>query len=153
MLKPELKQWGDLNEADFAQHPAWTNCYEPDEMELLISLGFSEFETRKVLEAVAWSEEYAFPLPIRGASLPFKRLCVSARVTTSGGVTLVGYLAPAALTVFYRGVRYHFNRALQTFSERNAEELAARLGEKTIFPLKVELPALAETRTFNLAAT
>jgi len=150
MLKPTLKRWTELTEQDFAEHPAWTAWYSPDEMEALVSLGFDEVATKGALQSIGWSDEYAFPLPEAGAAIPFMRLCVSARVTTKGDHCLQGYLAPAAVTVFHRGKRYAFNRALRDISIRQAEELAAVLGEENVFPLQIHLPALKRTQEFDL---
>ena len=150
MLKPTLKRRAELTEQDFAEHPAWTAWYSPDEMEALVSLGFDEVETTRALQSIGWSDEYAFPLPEAGAAVPFMRLCVSARVTTKGDHCLQGYLAPAAVTVFYRGKRYAFNRALRDMSIRQAKELAAVLGEDDVFPLQIHLPALKRIQEFDL---
>jgi hypothetical protein len=151
MPRISLKPWSNLVEEDFVQHPAWTDLYAPDELELLTSLGFDEAETKDVLAKVAWSEDYAFPLPAAGAAMPFMRLRVSARITTHGGSKLIGYMGAASVSAFHRGKVYSFNRGLRDLSQKQAVALGALLGEELIFPLQVELPALHETRSFSLA--
>jgi hypothetical protein len=151
-MKPELKPWEELVESDFVEHAAWTNLYEPEEMELLVSLGFDEEESRAAFSSIGWSEDYAFPLPAAGATMPFMRLCMSARIEISSGVTLVGYVSPASVAAFHDGKLYHFNKALADLSLLQAKALESALGVSRIFPIQVTVPALHESWEFTIEA-
>lgn len=151
-MKPKLKPWDQLVESDFIEHAAWTNLYEPDEMEFLVSLGFDEEESRAVFSSIGWSEDYAFPLPAAGAAMPFMRLCTAARVRVASGCTLTGYVSPASVAVFHKGRLYHFNKSLADLSQLQAKALGMALEVPSIFPLQVTVPALQESWEFSLEA-
>ena len=149
-MKFFLKKSIDITESDLKNHHVWVTFYEPDEFELIESLGFNLDEVEKALQDVSYSDEYEFPLPSEAASMPFKYLSLSAKITTPSGTELYGYRTSVSLSVLFKGKRYHFNRGLLDLSKEEAAELSSALGEKAIFPLSVYIPALSKTENYNL---
>ena len=60
-------------------------------------------------------------------------------------------IATAAVAVFRGGVHYHFNPAMTDRAAAQAQALSMALGEARIFPQRLELPSLNQTREFRLA--
>ena len=146
LLKPDTS----LTEQDFLDYPAWADYYEPDEIELLLRLGFDVNEVRIALEDAGPSGEYSFALPTEGCREPFKHLKLSVRVLTPGGTHLVGYRTSVCVAVFHRGKLYLFNRSLRSESIGHAQHLAGELGEASIFPLEVCEVATTKRYSYTL---
>ena len=144
-----LKKCIELTQADLTQHSVWVSYYEPDEIELLDQLGLDSKEILDALKAVEYSDDYVFPIPTEGASLPFKYVHLSAKVTTCGGTELVGYRTPNSLALLHKGQWYHFNKALRHLSMEQASTLCAVLGVGELFPLTVKLPALSKVEIYQ----
>lgn len=151
MLAP--KPGTKLTESDLQEHPVWVSYYEPDEIELLVQLGFDEVQVHKALSEIEFSDEYVFPVPSAGAKLPFNYLHLSAIVSIPDGRRLHGYRTSAALCVMHEGKSYHFNKALRSLSEEQEAELCSLLQTLTLFPASVYLPAVASTEEFSLGTS
>ena len=144
------KLTSQLTEADFAAHSVWASYDDPEEMELLESLGFEAADVMGSLRGLATVEESVFPLPPLAATMPFRYLWLSANISLPNGAKLVGYRTSACLGIYHDGVCYQFNKALPDLSRTNADLLALALGAPTIFPVKAHFPATAKTEMFSL---
>jgi hypothetical protein len=146
-----IKRWRDLREEDFLEHPAWTNLYEPEDIDALEQIGVPGQEIlQEVRRRGGDPEDWAFPLPASGTEIPFMRLHRSIRATLSGGITLVGYLTSASVAVFHADRLYHFNRALKDLSLEQARLLSAALGGLAVMPLRIEIPTSGASFEFNI---
>lgn len=146
IFKPESQ----LTEQDFVDYPAWSDYYEPDDIQTLGKLGFDVEEVREAIAATGYSDDYVFALPVEGCSSPFHLLMLSLRAVTPSGVKLVGYSTYACLTVFHKGKSYSFNRNLRERAFVHASQLAQALSVVTIFPLSVRVVGTSEEYEYQL---
>lgn len=144
------KPISQLSEADFVAHAVWAAYSDPEEMELLESLGFSASQVMSAFAECTSEEDLVFPLPNEAASLPFRYLWLSATVTLPTGVVLTGYRTSPCLAVFCTGHAYLFNKALRSASLDNAISLAQAAGVNQVFPLKVQFLATGSHEEFRL---
>jgi hypothetical protein len=147
-----LKKCIELSETDLVENLAWASYYEPDEIELLDQLGLDSGKLLEALKSVQYSDDFVFAIPPEGATLPFKYIYLSAKVTTCGGNELVGYRTRNSLAVLHKGRWYQFNKAVLSLSIEQASHLRSALGVKEVFPLTVQLPALSKTEIYLLSA-
>jgi len=148
----ELKRRIDLTPDDWLRHEIWSEWNNPEDMDGLVALGFDPDDVRSKLEAVKYSDEYAFPIPSDAAPGSLWFMDYSARVTTEAGSKLVGYYTGPALGVFAPGRKLPFIFNLNMFKECVAQgnELARMLSEPSIFPLSVEIVATGERMEFPI---
>lgn len=144
------KPVSQLSEADFVAHAVWAAYSDPEEMELLESLGFEPSQVMSSFAECASEEDLVFPLPSKAASLPFRYQWLSATVTLPTGVVLTGYRTSPCLAVFFAGHAYLFNKALRSASLDNATSLAKAAGVNQVFPLKVQFLATDSHEEFTL---
>jgi len=145
-----LRESINISESDLKSHPVWASFYEPDEFELLEELGFDLKKVKNELDKVGEVDDYWFPLPVSGATMPFKYIYISAKIKTPEGTELVGYRTRVSLTVVLNGSKYHFNKAARSLAIEQAKNLERILNEKSIFPLSVYLPALEKNEEFRI---
>nr|WP_298173716.1 hypothetical protein [uncultured Pseudomonas sp.] len=145
-----LKKTAEITEADVITHPVWVTFYEPEEFELLEELGLELETVEAALASVGYSDEYAFPLPARAASLPFKYLYLSVQAKTPEGTELLGLRTHVSLSLFHKNKVYFFNKGLLSLSKEQATNLAAAIGENSIFPLNLFITALAKNEQLSL---
>jgi hypothetical protein len=145
-----LKPLHELTEQDFVQHPTWVAYFEPDELDDLQRLGIDREQAQRELGALEHPDHFVFQLPREAAFMSFKYLYVRANLTTAGGSKLIGYVTGPCVGVFHKGERYQFNQALHNRSEASSRKLASALRERTIFPLRIEIPATGKVTEFSL---
>lgn len=145
-----LKPIHELTEEDFVRHSVWVAYYEPDELDDLERLGIDKEKARSELASLDNPDHFAFPVPGEAAKMPFNYLYVRADIWTAGGTKLVGYVTDPCVAAFRNGERYQFNRGSKDMSTTAANGLAAILGEKSIFPLRIEIPATGRKSIFDL---
>lgn len=150
MLPFRLKPLASLTESDFIESSVWACYYEPDDIEAIAEFGFDRDEVLRAIQAIGYSDDYAFPLPPEAANAHLNYVYCSIRAETRGGSRLVGFVTGPCVAVFFQGKRYSFNSALRDLSLVTARELAAELGEQVVFPIQYEVVATAERREVDL---
>lgn len=145
-----LKPSADLTEADYLAHAVWASWHEPEDLQTLVALGYDEPTCRARLEAVGFSDEYAFPLPDTAFEAPFHYVHETVSVTTSGGRSLTGYRTGAALCVFAGERSFLFNARAMAMSRDQVAAMADALDDDRLLPFALTYRASARRETFDL---
>jgi len=145
----ELRLGHELRQDDFTPDSVWVDYCAPDDLEPLSDLGFDMADVDAKLRAVKYSDDYCFRVPAH-AWREFGYQRTTARVSTPGGHTLVGYDTGPAVGLFVSGRDrpFIFNINMPKECLAQGEQVAAMLGEASIFPLKVEVHASGEVHEF-----
>ena len=150
MLPFRPKPVAALTERDFVESSVWACYYEPDDIDTIAEFGFNRSEVQTAIQAIGYSDDYAFPLPPQAANVPLNYVYCSIRAETRGGNKLVGYVTGPCMAIYFQGKLYSFNSALRERSLATARELAAALGEQSVFPIQYEVVATSEQREADL---
>lgn len=133
-----VKPIGKLTASDFEQSPIWAGYYEPGDVEAIVGLGIPEPIVLAALDAVDWQDDHYFPLPMEAQDSHWVRgKMFSVTATTASGSKLAGWVwegTHSLVNLFLDGDQY----VLTADTPNECDRLAARLDEKTLFPLTVE---------------
>ena len=141
-----LVPMSQLSKRHFDLHPIWSEHYDYDEREEIVSWGVDREWLERELDRVHdGSDHCAYPI-LRPYPLPDRmRLYVRARFVTAGGTRLDGYVMNEdafVVTLFGGGGEYTFSShsALGGLNGRSLRGLQAALGrtDDPVFPLRYE---------------
>src|SRR5215471_16459158 len=102
----------NLSPSHFAQHPAWADYSEPDDIEQIAGWGVERAAIVAELERVHYSDKFVFPV-LRTDPLPsFRFLYLRAEFTAADGSRFAGYVVgrhPYCIAVFHSDEKFMFN--------------------------------------------
>jgi hypothetical protein len=150
-----LVPMSQLSKRHFDLHPIWSEHYDYDEREEIVSWGVDqEWLGRELDRMHDGSDHCAYPI-LRPYPLPDRmRLYVKARFETAGGTRLDGYVMnddAFVVTLFAGDGEYTFSRhsALGDLNGQSLRELRAAIGraDDRVFPLRYETDFLGPDDT------
>lgn len=142
----QLIKMHELSKRHFELHPIWSEHYDFEEREEIISWGVdAEWLDREIKRVHNGNEHCAYPI-LRPCPLPDRmRLYIRARFVTSGNVRLDGYVMNEdafVVCLFSNENEYSFSAhpALRDSNDRTLQSLKADAGlfEDSVFPLRYE---------------
>jgi len=116
----------ELSEQHFDEYPVWSEFYEYDELEEIVSWGVDcDWLMKEWQEKHSGSEHCVYTV-LQTEPLPERmRIYVKADVTTATGIKLKGYVMGEdafGIGVFVKGQEFFFTRASAFESERDEKE-------------------------------
>lgn len=141
-----LVPMSQLSKRHFDLHPIWSEHYDFDEREEIISWGVGrEWLERELQRVNDGNDHCAYPI-LRPYPLPDRmRLYIKARFVTAGGSRLDGYVMnddAFVVTLFAGGGEHTFSRhpALGDLNGRSLHRLKQAIGcaDDPVFPLRYE---------------
>lgn len=140
-----LVPMSQLSKRHFDLHPIWSEHYDFDEREEIVSWGINrDWLDRELQQVHKGNDHCAYPI-LRPYPLPNRmRLYIGARVVTAGGTKLDGYVMnddAFMVTLFAGDGKYTFSRheSLGELNGHSLRALKAVIGrDDPIFPLHYE---------------
>lgn len=130
-------------------YPVWSEHYDFDEIEEIVSWGIDRDWLLKELQSKHSGNEHClYPLLQTNPFPPRMRIFIKARFKTTGGQDLEGYVMDEdafVIHIFYSDGEYGFSRhpLLENLNKEQEERLKEKIGE-FIFPLTYETDFLAQ---------
>ncbi len=141
-----LVSMSQLSKRHFDLHPIWSEHYDYDEREEIVSWGVNREWLERELDRVHDASDHsAYPI-LRPYPLPYRmHIYVKARFVTAGGMRLVGYVMNEdafVVTLFLGDGAYTFSRH-SALGDLNGQSLRALrrtigCGDDPIFPLRYD---------------
>ena len=137
----QLVPRSQLSEQHFQMHPIWSEYYDYDEREEIISWGIDPTWLTNELEKIHDENDHGVYPILRPSPFPERmRLFVKATFKTPGGNRLTGSIVNEnayAITIFHRGNLFPFCQHVRDLAveEHNRLLKALDMKEESIFPL------------------
>ena len=133
----------ELSKEHFEAYPVWSEHYDYDEIDEIVSWGIDREWLLREIEAKCTGNEHCVYTLLQTNPLPERmRIFIRARFRTPNGVNLNGFVVNEdayALGIFWENVKYVFNNhpLLRELNEEQEAKLRDTVGD-AIFPLQYE---------------